>query len=134
MSELQRKNLSFKKSTMYQNLYVKGFDNNIITDDLLKIHFEAYGEVKNAKITSNGTAYVCFFDRESARKAKDASTTTPFYGRFLRVEYFEPKELRQLQKEEIHDKQQYQLKKSKDLLNTPLNQLQQSSFDINSLI
>ena len=91
---LQKKTLGFKKSTMYLNLFVKGYDRLNTTEDMLKEHFSNYGEVKSVKLTSNGFAFVLFNDRESARKAKEGSGSTLFQGVFLTVLYFEPKEIR----------------------------------------
>jgi len=46
----------------------------------LRQYFEAFGEVKNVKINQNGFAFVCFKEREHARKAKDNAPSIPLNG------------------------------------------------------
>ncbi|CDW81947.1 polyadenylate-binding cytoplasmic and nuclear [Stylonychia lemnae] len=125
--ELQRQTLGFKKSMMYLNLYVKGFNNLETTEDDLRQYFSAFGELRNLKINPNGYAYVCYKDREHARRAKEQAPQIPLNGQRLTVLFFEPKELRSLQIEEQMDMKQYNQKKYLDKLNTPISELQRTN-------
>lgn len=102
-------------------LYVKGFDPETSHDRLFK-YFEGYGKVTFLKVYP-GYAILSYGDRMDARKAKDAAYSSFFAGKILKVEYLEPKELRQLHNEELFDKKQYAEKKNQEMLHTPLNEL-----------
>ena len=78
--ELQKKALSFKKSSMYMNLFVKGFDKAATSEEELRAFFARFGPVKSFRLQPNGTAYVCYSDRETARLALEQARAFSFKG------------------------------------------------------
>ena len=62
-------------------------------------------ETKAVKITSTGAVLVSFNDRDAARIAKERTNGALFNNRALEVYYFEPKEVRELNKLNMRDKQ-----------------------------
>jgi RNA recognition motif-containing protein len=89
---------------MYMNLFIKGFQNYPETEEQLKTLFQNFGPIKSFRFNPNGTAYVCYHERETARNAMEVVNRTPFNGSFLNVCYYQPKELRELNNEEVIDK------------------------------
>lgn len=73
---------------MYLNLFITGFDKNTTTEDQIRSHFSNFGVISSIRFNNNGSAFVCFNDRESARKAKENASFVPFFGKFLKVHYF----------------------------------------------
>jgi len=104
---------------MYMNLFVKGF-NKATTEEELLSFFSKFGPVKSFRMQPNGTAYVCYNDRETAKLALDQARHHLFMGHYLIVDFYQPKELRQLQMEESIDKRQYDERKKLDLLHSPV--------------
>lgn len=65
---------------MYVNLFVKGYNKLTTSEEQLKDYFQNFGIIKNIKMTQFGYAFVCYNDRESAKKAKEHASTNLFYG------------------------------------------------------
>jgi hypothetical protein len=102
--ELNRRTLSFKKSLQYLSLHVKGFRLGTTAQEVIDFfHGQSGQEVKGVKITNTGAALVSFTDREAARVAKERINGALFNGRELEAYYFEPRELRELQKLKLMD-------------------------------
>ena len=106
---------------MYMNLFVKGFNKSNTSEEELCAFFCKFGPVKSFKLQPNGTAYVCYNDRETAKLALEQSRHLPFKGQVLHVNFYQPKEMRQLQIEESVDKRQYDEQKKLDFLNQPVS-------------
>ncbi len=80
------------------NIYVGNLSFDA-TDESLKAHFEAYGEVTSAKIImdrmtgkSRGFAFVEMTDDAAGQKAVDETNGKDFMGRDLRVNLARPRE------------------------------------------
>lgn len=74
---VERYNKDMKKETKFNNLYVRGFSENLTDDDLRSL-FEGFGELgsvtvmKNEDGTSKKFGFVCFVEPEAASKAVEA--------------------------------------------------------------
>lgn len=86
--ELQKKALGFKKSTMYLNLFVKGYNKATTTEEDLKAFFARFGEVRSVSMKDQGYAFVYFQEREGARMAKEGASNMNFNGSYLTVDFF----------------------------------------------
>ncbi len=90
------------------NLYVKRFKDDV-TDEALKKAFEEFGPVLSARVMTSrsvnpatgqqeskslGFGFVCFGDKEGARRAIEAAATRPILGQMLYVVVAEKKEER----------------------------------------
>ena len=112
----------------FLNLYVKGFDFTT-NEPELETFFGEFGQVKNVKIVPDrGFGFVSFFDKESAKRAKDQAPLKLFKGKNLTVNYCEPKESRQAH---IEDMKAYEEKKGMEFLST---KVPSTGSDIGSLI
>jgi RNA recognition motif-containing protein len=114
--ELTRKALSYKKSMQHLSLHVCGFNLTPTSADDLTLYFRAFGDVKSVKVTPTGAALVSFGDRETARRAKEMSHGADFDGKLLSVDFFEPREVREIQKLEENDKKACDFKRQRDFL------------------
>ena len=125
-----RQSLSWKKSLQYLGLHVTGFLLTPSSLEDLTNYFRQFGEVRTVKLTQTGAALVSFSDRESAKKAKDHSNGSNFEGHILHVSFYEPKEIRNLQKQTELDKRAMEQKRQKEFLQTPLSGIDSSIYSI----
>lgn len=89
----------------FLSLHIKGFPIGTSVEDIRDyFHTQTGIEVKAVKITSSNAVLVSFNERDSARLAKERTNGALFCGRELEVFYFEPREIRQLQKLKMLDK------------------------------
>lgn len=114
----------------YLSLFIKGYDRVSTQEEDLKKLFKPFGEVKNLKMNPNGFAFVSFTDRESARIAKEQLNGLLHSPGFtLEVAFFEAKEIRQLQMEEMIDKKNYEQRKHRDFIGNST-----SNMNVNELV
>lgn len=107
-----------------QNLFLKGFPQNIAPADLEKSiidFFSTYGKIKSVKaISGNGNAFVCFEDPNDAKKALDNENKKDFLkcGQPIEIEYAESRSKR--------------ISKFKEKYNTP--EYRESNLVLNNLL
>jgi RNA recognition motif-containing protein len=105
------------------NLYVKGFD-PATTKEELEAFFSEYGVILSIKVLPGaGMGFVCFTDKDGAKKAVEEGPNKIFKGRNMFITYCQPKEVRQVQLEEKKDKQIYDYVKQKKMIQTIANQI-----------
>lgn len=107
--EKQRDTIRYKQSKKRCNLYVKNFPSKWTEDDIRKL-FQTYGEIEKIRIGDpdsnrpNRYAFVCYKEPQDAAKAKQNLQNHTVEGKMLMINYYEIKEVRQLQIEEAKDK------------------------------
>jgi len=88
-----------KKAYEMVNLYIKNLDDSF-TPEKLHEEFSKYGQISSLKImqtetgASKGFAFVCFANKDQARKALESLNGQQFGNKNLYVAYFQPKEER----------------------------------------
>lgn len=82
-SEVERKNISFKKSMQFLSLHVRGFDPDYTNVEEVRQYFSQFGEVKSLKVTQTGAVLISFHDRECARTALERAHGASFNGASL---------------------------------------------------
>lgn len=96
---LKRQREERKKAFELVNLYIKNLDDSF-TPEKLHEEFSNYGQITSIKImhtdtgVSKGFGFVCFANKEQAKKAKEALNGQQFGNKNLYVAYFQPKEER----------------------------------------
>lgn len=120
-SEIERRNISFKKSMQFLSLHVRGFDAATTSIEDMRQYFAQFGEVRSTKVTNTGAILISFSDRESARNALEQTNGSSFNGTNLTVAYFEPREMRTIHKQEQLDKKASEDKRNRDLFATPID-------------
>ena len=89
------------------NLIVRNLDPETTKEEFDNF-FSNFGQIRSTKLVIEiGIGFVCFMDRESARKAKETQNLI-LRGRELSLSFCEPKESRQKQLEERWDKKAYE--------------------------
>lgn len=83
--ELDKKSLSYKKSIMHMNLFVKGFNPATTQEAELKHFFSSFGPIKSLRVNDNGTAYVCYNDRETAKIALEQGRGMMLNGCYMTI-------------------------------------------------
>jgi polyadenylate-binding protein len=126
-TELSKKTLSFKKSMQYLSLHVRGFPQGITPDEVRGFFYNLTGyEPRGIKVCPT-SVLVSFNDRETAKSVKDRTNGALFNNLSeLEAFYFEPKELREINRLQEHDKRAQEEKKSRSLLSSPLNSIDPS--------
>lgn len=105
--ELAKSSYHFKRSVQLMNLIVRNVDPQT-TEEEFQNFFSNFGEIRKTKVIhSAGIGFVCFMDRESARKAKETPNLI-LHNLELSLAYCEPKESRQKQLEEKFDKKAFE--------------------------
>jgi len=103
--------MKFKNSKKRCNLYVRNFSNEWTQDQIIEI-FDKYGEIENVKLAKNPAgnsfAFVCFKTPDDAIQAKLQLNGTVIEGRPLLINYYEIKEIRQIQIEDSIDKADFE--------------------------
>jgi RNA recognition motif-containing protein len=109
--EKQKEMLRYKNSKKRCNLYVKNFPPDTKAEQLTEV-FQKFGDIESIKIfPEKGDAlyaFVCFKSPESAQRAKQEMAGFNFNGKSLYINHYEIKEIRKQQKEEMHDKTDFQ--------------------------
>jgi hypothetical protein len=81
----------------FLSLHVKGFPPGISVEEIKIFYKNLVGfEPRGVKITQTGAVLISFNDREAAKLAKERTNGIPFNNDILEVFYFEPKELREI--------------------------------------
>jgi len=125
-TELSKKTLSFKKSMQYLSLHVRGFPQVITPDEVRGFFYNLTGhEPRGIKVCPT-CVLVSFNDRETAKSVKDRTNGTLFNQVELEAFYFEPKELREINRLQEHDKRAQEEKKSLSLISSPLSSIDPS--------
>jgi RNA recognition motif-containing protein len=89
------------------NLIVRNLDPSTTKEEFDEF-FSNFGEIRSSRIVSDAMlGFVCYKERESARKAKETPNLV-LRGRDILVFFCEPKETRQKQLEEKWDKKAYE--------------------------
>ena len=105
--EKNRETIRYKASKKRCNLYVKNFPNEWTKDELHNL-FKSYGEIENIRLekgrTGNAFAFVCYKEPTDAAKAKQNLQNHNCNGKMLMINYYEIKEVREIQIEEAKDK------------------------------
>ena len=92
--ELAKKSYMFKRSMQLLNLIVRNLDPET-TKEEFETFFSNFGQIRSTKLVPEiGIGFVCFMDRESARKAKETQNLL-LRDRELSLTFCEPKESRQ---------------------------------------
>jgi polyadenylate-binding protein len=88
------------------NLIVRNLDPETTKEEFDEL-FGNFGSIRSSKLVpESGIGFVCFTDRDSARKAKETMNLS-LRGRELNIAHCEPKESRQKQLEELWDKKAF---------------------------
>ena len=105
--EKKKEQAKFKNSKKRCNLYIKNFPPQT-TNAELKALFESFGGIESLKIfPAEGEglyAFACFQNPEAATMAKNQLNNYTFNGKQLYINFYEMKEVRRLQQEEMRDK------------------------------
>lgn len=105
--ELARSSFQFKRSMQLLNLIVRNMSPETTKEEFEEF-FGQFGEIRSSKLVPESQiGFVCYTDRESARKAKEMSGTA-LHNYQLRIDYCEPKEQRQKALEEKWDKRAFE--------------------------
>jgi hypothetical protein len=111
----------------YLSLHVRGFPQGITPDEVRGFFYNLTGyEPRGIKVCPT-SVLVSFNDRETTKSVKDRTNGALFNNHSeLEAFYFEPKELREINRLQEHDKRAQEEKKSRSLLSSPLNSIDPS--------
>lgn len=105
--ELAKSTYQWKRSMQLLNLIVRNIDPHTTKEEFDE-YFANFGEVRSTKlIPESSLGFVCFKEREAARRAKDCNNLM-LRGREITVAFCEPKESRMKHLEEKWDKRSYE--------------------------
>jgi polyadenylate-binding protein len=104
--ERQTEIIKYKQSKKRCNLYVRNFSSDWTEQNITGI-FRYFGEIDKIKLVKsfqNPYAFVCFKELDDAANAKVYLHNQTIDGKTLLISYYETKEERQINNEDLIDK------------------------------
>ncbi len=89
------------------SLHIKGFGPYVTQEEVNSFFYTYAGfHPRSVKITQTGAVLVSFNDRETAKIAKEKTNGVTYNSSELEVFYFEPKEIRDLNRLQLLDRRE----------------------------